>query len=91
MCEFKDAFHEELPRLPPQKEIDFDIQLTPRFQPISKALYCITPTKLKKLKIQLENLLHKGFIRPDISPWDAPVLLVKNKDRTLWCVSIVGN
>ena len=51
--------------------------------PISKAPYRMAPTELKELKIQLQELLEKGFIRPSVSPWGAPILFVKNKNGTL--------
>jgi len=83
VCEFPDVFPEELPGLPPQREIDFEIELILGAQPIFKAPYRMAPTKLKELKTQLEELLQKGFIRPSVSPWGAPVLFVKKKDGTL--------
>ena len=57
VCEFEDVFLEELPRLPPQREIDFGIKLIPGAQPISKAPYRMTLTELKELNIQLDELL----------------------------------
>jgi len=83
VCEFEDVFPEELPGLPPQREIDFGIELILGAQPVSKAPYRIAPTELKELKVQLDELLQKGFIRPSVSPWGAPVLFVKKKDGTL--------
>jgi len=68
VCELRDVFLEELPGLPPQREIDFEIELIPLCKPISKAPYQMIPTELKELKIQLKDLLQKGFIRPSISP-----------------------
>jgi len=67
VCEFEDVFPKELPRLPPQREIDFGIELIPDAQSIFKAPYHMAPTELKKLKIQLDELLQKGFIRPSVS------------------------
>ena len=84
VCEFEDIFPEELPGLLLQRKIDFGIKLIPDSQPISKAPYRITPTELKELMSQLDELLQKGFIRPSVSPWDAPVLFVKKKDGTVW-------
>ena len=75
VCEFPDVFLEELPGLPPQREIDFKIELIPGAQPISKVPYRMAPTELKELKTQLDELLQKGFIKPSVSPWGAPVLL----------------
>ena len=59
---------------------EFTIDLAPRTAPISKAPYKMAPLELKELKIQLQELLDKGFIRPSVSPWGAPVLFVKKKD-----------
>jgi len=79
VCQFPDVFPEELPRLPPQQEIDFEIELVPGAHPISKSPYRMAPTELKDLKVQLEELLQKGFIRPSVSLWGAPILFVKKE------------
>ena len=63
--------------------MEFAIDVRPGTAPISIAPYRMTPTKLKELKIQLQELLDKGFIRPSISPWGTPVLFVKKKNGTL--------
>ena len=81
--EFPDVFLEELPGLPPYREVDFEIVTIPGAAPISIAPYRMAPTELKELKKQLEELLEKGFIRPSISPWGAPVLFVKKKDGSM--------
>ena len=78
--EFKDVFPDDLPGLPPEREIEFEIELAPRTAPISQALYRMAPAELKELKVQLQELLDKGFIRPSFSPWGAPVLFVKKND-----------
>ncbi|KAA0045483.1 gag-protease polyprotein [Cucumis melo var. makuwa] len=65
--------------LPSPKEIDFAIELEPDTAPISRAPYRMVPAELKELKVQLQELLDKGFIRPSVSPWGAPVLFVKKK------------
>ncbi|KAL0294450.1 UNVERIFIED_CONTAM: Retrovirus-related Pol polyprotein from transposon [Sesamum radiatum] len=78
--EFSDVFPEELPGLPPHREVDFEIETIPGAAPISIAPYRMAPSELKELKKQLEELLDKGFIRPSISPWGASVLFVKKKD-----------
>jgi hypothetical protein len=78
--EFVDVFLEELPGIPPDREIEFTIDLLPDIAPISKAPYRMAPLELKELKDQLQELLDKGFIRPSVSPWRAPVLFVKKKD-----------
>ncbi|XP_073120800.1 uncharacterized protein [Henckelia pumila] len=67
-------FPDEIPGLPPMREIDFSIELVPGTLPISKAPYKMAPLELKELKDQLEHLLNKGYIRPSVSPWGAPVL-----------------
>ncbi|KAL0451353.1 UNVERIFIED_CONTAM: Retrovirus-related Pol polyprotein from transposon [Sesamum latifolium] len=81
--EFPDVFPEELPGLPPHREVDFEIETIPGAAPISIAPYRMAPSELKELKKQLEELLDKGFIRPSISPWGAPVLFVKKKDGSM--------
>ena len=63
--------------------MDLSIEILPGTAPTSKAPYRMAPTKLKELKIQLQEILNKGFIRPSVSPWGAPVLFVKKKDGTL--------
>ena len=83
VCEFPNVFPQELPGLPPPREIDFEIELVPGAQPISKTSYRMAPTELKELNTQLDELLQKGFIRPSVSLWGAPVLFVKKKDGTL--------
>ena len=79
VCEYLDVFPENLPRLPPKRAIDFAIDLLPGTEPVSKALYRMAPAELKELKVQLQELLDMGFIRPSYSPWGAPVLFVKKK------------
>ena len=81
--EFPDVFPEELPGVPPEREVDLSIEVVQGMTPISRAPYCMAPTELKELKTQLQELLDKGFIRPSVSPWGAPVLFVKKKDGTL--------
>ena len=77
---FLDVFSDDLPGIPPSQAIDFVLELEPRTGPISKAPYRMAPTELKELKVQLQDLLDKGFIRPSVSSWGAPVLFVKKKD-----------
>jgi hypothetical protein len=81
--EFSDVFLEDLQGLPPDREIEFCIELTHGAAPVSKAPYRMAPAELKELKEQLQELLDKGFIRPSVSPWGAPVLFVKKKDGTM--------
>ncbi|KAL5565101.1 hypothetical protein UlMin_028265 [Ulmus minor] len=89
--EFVDVFPEELPGLPPDREVTFEIEVLPGTAPISKAPYRMAPAELKELQTQLQELLEKGFIRPSHSPWGAPVLFVKKKDGTLrMCIDYRG-
>ncbi|KAA0056300.1 pol protein [Cucumis melo var. makuwa] len=81
--DYPDVFPEELPGLPPHREVEFAIELEPGTVPISRAPYRMAPVELKELKVQLQELLDKGFIRPSVSPWGAPVLFVKKKDGSM--------
>ena len=81
--DFLNVFLEELPGIPPIREVDLSIEILPGTAPTSRAPYRIAPIELKELKIQLQELLDKGFIRPSVSPFGAPVLFVKKKDGTL--------
>ena len=81
--EFFDVFPEDLPGLPPDREIEFEIELAPGTEPISIAPYRMAPAELKELKVKMEELLNKGFVKTGTSPWGAPVLLVKKKDGSL--------
>ncbi|KAL0554084.1 hypothetical protein IC582_007995 [Cucumis melo] len=81
--EYPDVFPDELLGLPPPREVDFAIELEPGTAPISRAPYRMAPAELKELKVQLQELLDKGFIRPSVSPWGAPVLFVKKKDGSM--------
>eukprot|EP00253_Pinus_taeda_P023407 PITA_23407 len=81
--EFTDVFQEEIPGLPPQRNIDFTIELIPGAAPVSRAPYRMSTPELTELKMQLQELLDKEYIRPSVSPWGAPVLFVKKKDGTL--------
>ena len=76
-------FSEKLPGLPPNSKINFCINLEPGTKPISKAPYQMTLIELQELKVQLQELLDAGFIRPSTSPWGAPVHFVKKKDRSM--------
>ena len=82
--EFSDVFTEELPGIPLEREVDLSKEIVPGTTPVSRAPYRIAPEKLKELKVQLHELLDKGFVRTSVSPWGALVLFVKKKDGTLW-------
>ena len=83
VCRFPNVFPEELPGLPPDQEIEFEIELLLGMVPISKAPYRMAPIELKELKQQLQELRDKKFIRPSNLLWGAPVLFVKMKDGSM--------
>ena len=83
VCEYEDVFPDELSGLPPQRVVDFGIELHPSTSPISMTPHRMTPVELQELRVQLQELLNKGFIRLSTSPWGAPVLFAKKKDKTL--------
>nr|GFD58288.1 putative reverse transcriptase domain-containing protein [Tanacetum cinerariifolium] len=68
VSEFPDVFPDELPGIPPVCEVEFNIELIPGAEPISKTPYRMDPIELKELKDQLQELLERGFIRPSVSP-----------------------
>ncbi|GJY59914.1 putative reverse transcriptase domain-containing protein [Tanacetum coccineum] len=80
ICEFPDVFPEDLPGLPPSRQVEFVIELVPGAAPVARAPYRLAPSEMKELAKQLQELSDKGFIRPSSSPWGAPVLFVKKKD-----------
>jgi hypothetical protein len=83
VCDYPDVFLDELPGMPPDRDIEFAIELQPGTAPISKRPYRMPPAELAELKKQLQELLDKGFIRPSTSPWGCPALFVKKKDESL--------
>jgi hypothetical protein len=83
VCEYLDVFPDDLPMMPPDRDIEFIIELQPGTAPISKRPYRKPPNELAELKVQLQDLLDKGFIRPSASPWGCPALFVKKKDQSL--------
>ena len=76
-------FRDELPGLPPHRDVDFSIELHPSTSPISMTSHRMAPVEFQELRVQLHELLDKGFLRPSTSPWGAPVLFTKKKDKTL--------
>ncbi|GKF29278.1 hypothetical protein Tco_0095620 [Tanacetum coccineum] len=82
--DFPEVFLEDLPGLPPTRQVEFQIDLVPGVAPIARAPYRLAPSKMKELLEQLKELSEKGFIRPSSSPWGAPVLFVKKKDGSFW-------
>jgi hypothetical protein len=81
--EYKYVFPEEVPGLPPRRDIDFSIELVPGAVPMSRTPYRMSTPELVELKLQLKEMWDKGYIRPSVSPWGAPTLFVKKKDGTL--------
>ena len=75
VCEFPDVFPEDLPGLPPHRDVEFSIELEPGTAPISRHPYHMAPKELAEMKKQLEELLEKGFIHPSSSPWGCPAIL----------------
>ena len=72
--DFPDVFPEELPGMPPDRDIEFLIELLPGTGPISKRPYRMPAKDLEEIKKQIKELLDKGYIRPSLSPWGSPVL-----------------
>ncbi|GJT80918.1 hypothetical protein Tco_1055260 [Tanacetum coccineum] len=82
--DFPEVFPEDLPGLPPTRQVEFQIDLVPGAAPVARAPYRLAPSEMKELSEQLKELSDKGFIRPSSSPWGAPVLFVKKKDGSFW-------
>ncbi|GJT18963.1 putative reverse transcriptase domain-containing protein [Tanacetum coccineum] len=78
--DFPEVFPEDLPGIPPARQVEFQIDLVPGAAPVARAPYRLAPSEMKELAEQLQELSDKGFIRPSSSPWGAPVLFVKKKD-----------
>ncbi|GJW66730.1 putative nucleotidyltransferase, ribonuclease H [Tanacetum coccineum] len=78
--EFLEVFPEDLPGLPPIRQVEFQIDLMPGAAPVARAPYRLAPSEMQELSDQLQELADRGFIRPSTSPWGAPVLFVKKKD-----------
>ncbi|GJX53509.1 putative reverse transcriptase domain-containing protein [Tanacetum coccineum] len=78
--EFSDVFPEDLPGLPPVRQVEFQIDLIPGAAPVARTPYRLAPSEMQELSNQLQELTDRGFIQPSTSPWGAPVLFVKKKD-----------
>ncbi|GJR14075.1 putative reverse transcriptase domain-containing protein [Tanacetum coccineum] len=78
--EFLDVFPEDLPGLPPVRQVEFQIDLIPGAAPVARTPYRLAPSEMQELSNQLQELTDRGFIRPSTLPWGAPVLFVKKKD-----------
>ncbi|GJR51137.1 putative reverse transcriptase domain-containing protein, partial [Tanacetum coccineum] len=89
--DFPEVFPEDLPGLPLTRQVEFQIDLIPGATPVARAPYRLAPSEMKELSDQLQELSDKGFIRPNSSPWGAPVLFVKKKDGSFECSSTIKN
>ena len=76
-------FPDKLLGLPPHRDVDFGIELHPSISPISMTSHRMASVELQELRVQLQELLDKGFMKPSTSPWGAPVLFAKKKGKTL--------
>ena len=83
VCEYEDVFLDELPGLHLRRDVDFVIELHLAMSAISMTPHGMEPVELHELKVQLQELLDKGFITPSTSPWGAPISFAKKKDKTL--------
>jgi hypothetical protein len=82
-CEFPNIFPEDLSGMPLDRDVEFIIELQPGMAPITRRSYKMTPMELAESKVQLNELLGKGYIRSNSSPWDCPALFMKKKDQSL--------
>jgi hypothetical protein len=83
VSEFTDIFPDDLLGLPPDRDVEFKIELLPDMTPISRRPYRMPQNELAELKVQLNELLKKGLIHPSSSPWGCPAIFVKKKDQSL--------
>jgi hypothetical protein len=90
VCEYPDVFPDDLPGIPPNRNVEFAIELQPETAPISRRPYRMPPNGLAELKKQLHALLDMGYICPSTTPWGCPALFVKKKDQSLrLCVDYI--
>src|SRR4051812_45693064 len=80
VCEYPDVFPDVLPGMPPDRNIEFIIELIPGTGPIAQRTYSMNPSELAELKKQLDTMLEIGLIQPSASPWRSPILFVDKKD-----------
>lgn len=83
VCHFPEVFPYDINDLPPEREVEFNIDLIPRTRSVSMAPYRMSPAELAELKKQLGDLLDKKFIRSSVPPWGAPVLLVRKENGSM--------
>ncbi|GJY40479.1 putative reverse transcriptase domain-containing protein [Tanacetum coccineum] len=82
--DFPEVFPEDLPGLPPIRQVEFQIDLVPGAAPVARALYRLARSEMEELSTQLQELSNKGFIRPNSSPWGALILFIKKKEGSFW-------
>jgi hypothetical protein len=85
--EFVDVFPEDLPRMSPERELEFTIDLKLGTKPIARMPYRMSAPELQELKMKLKELLDLGLICPSVSPWGAPIIFIRKKDG-LWRIFI---
>jgi hypothetical protein len=90
VSEFLDVFSDDLPGLPPDRDVEFKIELMLGIAPISRRSYRMPPNELAELKIQLQELLGKDLIRPSSSLWGCLALFLKKRTNLYECVWIIG-
>ncbi|XP_071714870.1 uncharacterized protein [Rutidosis leptorrhynchoides] len=83
VSEFLEVFPDELPGLPPVREVEYKIELIPGTTLVAKAPYRLAPPEIREMMSQIQELLDRGFMRPSWSLWGAPVLFVKKKDSSM--------
>ena len=86
VCKYEDVFPDEIPGLPPHKDVNFVIKLYPGTSPISMTPHRMAHVELQEFKVQLQELLDKGFIRSSTSTWGAPILFANKKDKLMICL-----
>ena len=79
VCEYEDVFPDELQGLPPHRDVDFVIELHPGTSPISMTPHRMASNELQELKVQMQELLDRGFIRLITSPWSASILFTRKE------------
>jgi hypothetical protein len=89
--EYLDVFPDDLPGMPPDRVFEFKIELQPGTTPVYKRAYPMARNKMVELKIQLQELLDKGYIQPSCSPWGRPAIFVPKRTRHNICASITDH
>ena len=83
ICEYEDVFLDKLPGLPPYRDVDFTIELHLGTSPIFMTPHRMAHAELQELKVQLQELVDRGFIRPSTLAWGASILFARKRDKTL--------